>query len=278
MGQKGWKYYNNAAIPSGAPHEVPDLSVIETGEVWHLFSSKPLLARWTTDYDCEEQTGWWYIVKDEPFDISKLKAKRRYVINKGLKNFKIEIINPLDNAKKLFEITVAATQSYPKKQRPKLNYESFKKNIESWTVHKVYGAFSIETGDLCGYALVGFYDAYIDFTSLKVIPEYEKQCINAALVCGILYDIEPLLQNGIYICDGARNINHTTAFQDYLESYFDFRKAYAKLHIEYNPKVRWIVKMAYPLRCLLKPFRFIKLVDKFVSVLKMEAIIREENF
>ena len=31
---EGWKYYNHAAIPTCAPHEKPDISVIENGLVW----------------------------------------------------------------------------------------------------------------------------------------------------------------------------------------------------------------------------------------------------
>ncbi|WP_287725648.1 hypothetical protein [Anaerostipes sp.] len=31
-----WKYYNHAAIPTTAPHEMPDLRAIENGDVWKI--------------------------------------------------------------------------------------------------------------------------------------------------------------------------------------------------------------------------------------------------
>lgn len=47
----------------------------------------PYFARWTDNFDCGYETEWWYCIKDEPFDISKINSKKRYEINKGKKNF-----------------------------------------------------------------------------------------------------------------------------------------------------------------------------------------------
>lgn len=33
---KGWKYYNHAAIPTTAPHELTDISLIADGSIWKL--------------------------------------------------------------------------------------------------------------------------------------------------------------------------------------------------------------------------------------------------
>lgn len=89
---KGWKYYNYAAIPENSPCEDPDVSVIESGEIWSLAGS-PLLARWTTDFDKIDAGSWWYVIKDTPLDVSKLKAKKRYEINRGMKNFDVRPID-----------------------------------------------------------------------------------------------------------------------------------------------------------------------------------------
>ena len=70
----GWKYYNHAAIPVTAPHEEVNLLPIKDGSIWKL-RGRPLLARWTTDWDCGHKTNWWYIIKDEPLDIASLKSK-----------------------------------------------------------------------------------------------------------------------------------------------------------------------------------------------------------
>ena len=66
----------------------------------------PLLARWTSDWDCGYETEWWYCIKDTPFDISTLKSKRRYEINKGNKNFEVREINQDQNGDNNFNIEV----------------------------------------------------------------------------------------------------------------------------------------------------------------------------
>lgn len=92
----GWQYYNHAAVPTTAPHETPDISSITNDNIWKIKGGTPLLARWTTDFDCSYETNWWYVIKDTPFNISELKAKRRYEINKGIKNFEVKQIDPCE--------------------------------------------------------------------------------------------------------------------------------------------------------------------------------------
>lgn len=72
----GWRYYNHAAIPTCAPHEETDTTVISNGEIWKM-DGKPLLARWTEDFDCGYDTGWWYMLREAPFCIDSLSSKSR---------------------------------------------------------------------------------------------------------------------------------------------------------------------------------------------------------
>ncbi len=72
------------------------------------------------------------------------------------------------------------------------------------------------------------------------------------MVARILEDNNDSLNKGFYINDGARSIRHETAFQDYLEKYFGFRKAYCKLHIAYRFPVNIAVKLLYPFRKKIK--------------------------
>lgn len=112
----------------------------------------------------------------------------------------------------------------------------------------VLGAFSKESDELCGYALLTEFEHYVEFNVLRVNPEMERLGINAAVVDGILEKYNDRLGKNFYINDGSRSIRHETAFQDYLEKYFGFRKAYCKLHIKYRFPVGIAVKIIYPLR------------------------------
>ena len=272
----GWRYYEHAALPATPPHVNPDITPINSGDIWKI-DRTPLLARWTTDFDCGYETNWWYVIKDTPFDINALKAKRRYEIVKGNKNFFVKEIKPADYCEELFRISMAAYETYPKSYRPSITHEDFILSVQRWTFYKTYAAFSVVDGSMCGFSCLNKRDQtgkYINFTLMKSLPEQEKFGLNAAMVYKILTDHEEFLSSGGYINDGARNIQHTTAFQDYLEKYFGFRKAYCTLHIVYRPVVKIVIVMAYPFRKLLKRFRGVRVIEKFVSLLQMEEINR----
>ncbi len=271
---KGWRYYNYAVVPTSAPHEEVDITPIKNNTIWNDYKNL-ILARWTTDFDCQEETNWWYVIKDTPFDISHLKSKRRYEINKGIKNFIVREIVPSDYCEAIWKISVAAYETYPKSYRPQIIHDKYINTISKWKYYKTYGAFSVSDGALCGYACLLKEGKYIDFCMMKAFPEREKYGLNAAMVYTILHDHEDFLSGEGYICDGARSIQHETAFQDYLEKYFEFRKAYCRLHIVYAPRYKHIISMAYSCRRLIKKFNRFPIIGKINALLKMEEINRK---
>lgn len=226
----GWRYYNHAAIPTTAPHEKVDVHPLSDKTIWKM-DGNPYFARWTTDFDCGYETEWWYCIKDTPFDISKLNSKKRYEINKGKKYFDVRAIDPVEHVEDIIMIQQLAWANYPVAYRPELNPESLRKNIVKYRNYRVFGAFSVESNYLSGYALITEYEDWANFATLKVIPECERLAINAAMVAAICEYYNDRLENGFYISDGERNIVHITAFLDYLAKYFEFRKAYCKLNL-----------------------------------------------
>lgn len=234
---------------------------------------RALLARWTTDYDCGHETSWWYVIKDDPFDISTLKAKRRYEINKGKRNFEVKRIKASEYVQELFEVQVKAYSSWPEKYRPNVQKENFEKEVKKWNDRDIiYAGFDKETGELCGYAHLQECENHLEFSVLRVNPMFERKGINAAMVAGILEDNNNRLGKEFYINDGARAIRHETKFQDYLEKYFCFRKAYCKLHIIYRFPINIIVKLLYPFRNKIKNEG--RLGSQVSAVLKMEEFQR----
>lgn len=273
---KTWQYYNHALIPTTSPDAVPDLNELKDKNIWKENGNKALFARWTTDFDCGYETNWWYVIKDEAFDISTLKSNYRYKINKGIKYFDVRIIDPMDYQEDLYRVQVAAFSAYPKKYRPTVDKKDFVEGIKNWGSFKVFGAFYREENRLVGYSLLRRNeDKWIDLSVQKTVPEYEKYQLNAALVEGVLSYYAGFLHNGGIICDGARSINHETAFQDYLEKYFGFRRAFCKLHITYNSKLKLAIRLLYPIRKFLKKMDGIGVVHSVNAVLKMEEICRD---
>lgn len=275
-----WFYYNFALLPKCAPHEQADVEAMQNRDFWKLTSAPAVLARWTENFDCARETSWWYVIKDTPFCIEDLKAKRRYEVRKGLKYFDVLPIDPASFVEELYDVQVDAYSVYPKKYRPSVDREKFQEDIRhNWGIKgtTVIGAFDRESRELCGYARLKADGRCIYFDSLKTRPAHEKKGLNAAIVLKVMEVFEEALANGAYICDGARNVQHETSFQDYLEKYFGFRKAYCTLCIAYNPKFRWLVHALYKLRGIFSRLDYIRLIHKLNGVLMMESIVREQE-
>ena len=178
----GWHFYNYAAIPTTAPHEAPNLTPITNGSIWRIDGKHPLLARYTTDWDCGYDTGWWYCIKDTPFDISSLKTKRRYEITKALRFFEVkEIVNPIEYAESLANVQEKSFLGYPLKMRPIFNKKKFKESVEDWSKQiesgnlKIFGAFYKESSELTGYSIISINKSVLNFSVQKTNP-----CFNSA--------------------------------------------------------------------------------------------------
>lgn len=270
-----WRYYNHALLPACAPHEEVNTDAIINGEIWRNCNvgGYPLLARWTNDFDCGYETEWWYVIKDQPFDIDKIKAKRRWDIKKGISYFEVRYINSSEYAEQLADVQIAAFSAYPEKYRPVVDKEKTINGFKNDKIGKYYAAFKRDTGEMAAYVILHRNGNCLDLSVEKSKPQYEKLQVNAAMICGVLEAEKELLKTG-YICDCERNVNHETAFPDYLIKYFGFRKAYCKLHMVYRPWFGFVIKCLYPFRKLLQKFDGIGLIHQANAVLKMEEIAR----
>ena len=177
-----WHYYNHALIPNTHLRDELDANELNNKHLWKQ-KPKPLLARWTTDFDCGYETNWWYCIKDNKFDINSVKAKIRYYIKKGISNFDVKIIDSSKYKEELYKVQVAAFSAYPDTYRPAVEKENFLKGTSAWSEkYVVFGAFEKENGTLQGYSLCHEHDRFVELNVQKTNPAYEKLQINAALV------------------------------------------------------------------------------------------------
>lgn len=272
---EGWKYYNHAAVPNCAPHEIVDTSAIDNGSIWKM-DGKPLLVRWIEDYDCGYETNWWYIVQDELFDIMSLSSKSRRRITCGLKRFDCRRIDPKEYAEEMADITLKDWDTYPIQYRPHATREQLVNNFKNWELI-THGAFDREDGSLSAFHGIEDNGTYFTMIQGKSLPEKQKGYVNAALIYTYIRDIGESYKNGKYLTNGQRNLNHQTNFNEDLCKYYGFRKAYCKLRIAYNPKIKWIIKMAFPFRRILMKWDRLSLVHNLNVILKMEEITRQTN-
>ena len=272
---KGWKYYNNAAIPTTAPHELVNLHPIKDKTIWKM-DGKPFFARWTDNFDCGYETEWWYCIKDEPFDFEQIKSKRRTEIRKGLKLNEVKVVKALDYVDQIYILQSKCFDEYPEQNKTNISYDKTKESCKNWDKkHFVYMAFSKETNQALGYAIVNPFDSYVNLESLKVPNEYQNSQVVPALIYNILIEILNKKKYK-YICDGERNLVHQTNFMDYLVKQFAFRFAYCNLNIEYKPIIKPLIKVLFTFKKHLEIFSKNRLIYKIIAVLKMEEISRKK--
>lgn len=274
-----WEYYNHALIPTTAPHVTPDISWMKDGKKWReLAGGKyPLFARWTTDFDCPEETEWWCLIKDTPFDIMSLKSNRRSLITRGLKRVDVKVIVPAEYAAQMANILIKAWKSYDESyeegnDRRELEEEFRQMTADNLGNSEYLGAFLKDTDTMIGYSIYNLYDDWIEYSVVKTDPEYLNTQVNAALV---YYGLERYMKPGVrYLMGGWRTMVHDTNYQDYLLKNFGFRKAYCRLHIRYQLWMKLIISLLYPVRNKLEKYLKNKLIYNIWCTLRQEEIHR----
>lgn len=252
-----WEYYNHALVPTLPPHIDPDISWMKNSDRWKEYAGgkMPLFARWVSDFDCSEETEWWCIIKDTPFDIMSLKSNRRSLITRGLKRVDVKVIIPADYAEQMSNILVKEWKYYDDSyeegnDRQKLTDDFKKLTMKNLGNAEYLGAFLKDTDTMIGYAIYNLFDDWIEYSVVKTDPEYLNTQVNAALA---YFGVERYMRPGIkYIHGGWRTIIHESNYQEYLMKNFGFRKAYCKLHIQYRPLMQIAVNVLYPLRGMIK--------------------------
>ena len=268
-----WKYYNHAVISDTAPHEEADTESMRDEKVFWAKWHNAIFARWTSDFDCGVETEWWYIIKDTPIDLESMDSKVRKHIRQSLKKLRVEKIDPKKYAVALSKVHADACSRY-ENYTGQISPEDFTDDNDGCVDY--WGAFCLETGEMAGYMKCHRYEDYVNTDVSKFSPFHLNLRPSDALHYTV---INYYINDGgyRYISSGSRNISHVTNVQDYKIKTFGFRKAYCKLHIEYNPKVRTLVKLMYPFRGILKKLDFIGIVHNVNAVMKMEEILRRKK-
>ena len=271
MSIQGWKYYNHAMIPTTAPHEPVNLDALNSKSFWKE-NPKALLARWTTDWDCGYETNWWYCIRDGRINIEDLPRQARKDIRKGLKNCNVRMISYCEYVAQLYSCYEAAWRHYKNVGNP-MTLAEFREFYDHNPELIFWAAFERESGKLIGYMTVDDNKDYAEICQAKFHPEYLKIQVSGAMYFTILsHYLE--MDTIAYISSGSRSINHVTNTQDYKERTFGYRKAFCRLHIVYNPKIRWIIAILYPFRKVLEKLDSCRAVHLIHSVLCMEEIVR----
>ncbi len=263
-----WKYYHGALLPQTAPHIKIELTKEEEHELLKL--SKAYFLRYVSDWDREEQSQFWYVIKDHKENLEQYKSKIRNQLKKGLKNCIIKKVTKEEIASYGYEVYKSALNSYHTNLTP-IDKETFQNEILRCENYDFWAVYTLE-GALIAYSQNLIENNSINYSTIKFHPEHLKLYPSYALffMMNQYYLNE---KNFLYVNDGARSISHDTNIQDFLIQKFRFRKAYCKLHIVYRWDIELAVKVLYLFKSFL-PRVNSKILNKISILLKQEEIRR----
>jgi len=241
-----WKIYQNTLVPDLAPHEECLISPKECGKL--LSSSRALLMRWTTHFDCPNQTDFWFVIKDNSPSLEELSTNTRSKVRRGLKRCRVGPSNAETIARQGYEVYQKAFAEYSTNAKP-VGRELFHSTLTdlsddpSWEFWEVRNA----KGDLIAYSQNRIQNFSCNYSTIKFDPQQMRLYPSYAL----FHEMNKyyLLERGCrYVNDGARSISHSTNIQQFLIEKFKFRKAFAHLHVHYGDMIGPLIRITYPFR------------------------------
>ena len=244
-----WRKYNGSLIPLTPPHIEVDVTGIEK----KIQEEDAYFSRWTTDFDCKEETEFWYVICDNKLELTDYSRNTRSKIKRGLKNCEVRRIDKDIVLREGFESYNTAFLRYNTHLEAK-SEDEFNQELRSlgneWEFWGIYNDVK-----MIGYSQNKVVDSCCDYSTIKFHPHYLKLYPSYAL----FYTMNQYYLNEKkykYVNDGARSISHETNIQSFLIDKFRFRKAYCKLNIIYSPRVRLLLSLLYPFRLIIKFLRF----------------------
>lgn len=257
-----YRLYKGAWIFKSYSHREKQLAKKELDD---LLASGGMMVRNSYDFDCPEETAFWYVIKNSFGGMEELSTKMRNQVKKCFKTMRVEKISSEYLLEYGYEVFVAATENYKVKAVPPTR-EEFESRIKNAEENEYWACFDLETDRMVAFCMNAVSDESCEYRTMKAIPEYQKKYA----YYGLIYEMNQyyLEERGLkYVNDGARSITNHSNMQPFLMDKFNFRKAYCHFKIHY----KWWLGIAVN---LLFPFRKYIKVSKVRALLDMESMAR----
>lgn len=261
--------YRNCWRFDGAPHTEPLLK----NEEWKsLLKRGGWMVRNTYDFDCQEKTCFWYIIKDHFGGFDELTSRVRNKVRRAFDYFEYQPISFETMWEKTYPIIKETFADYSVHDRT-MNQEIYEQylNHSKERAFDYWGIFEKTTGQLVGFCTVIIWENCCEYGVTGILSKYKRNGYYPFY--GLYYYLNEYYlnqQHFKYVSDSARSITEHSNIHDFLTENFHFRKAYCQLKVYYQ----WWMKIAVN---LLYPFRKTMPLQRVKAILNMEAMQRGEK-
>lgn len=210
------------------------------------------MVRNTFDFDCKEETDFWYLIKDSFGGMEEHSQNERKKLRHALRSFDFQLVDKELVRQKGYPIIKATYVDYNISDRD-MNEKIFNEYLDKCKGnHDFWGAFDVETQEMVGFCEVRVWDGACEYGLIGFDPIYKHNATYPYY--GFFYKMNEYYldnQKFRYVADGARSITEHSNIQPFLEKNFNFRKAYCKLKIKYKWWFGAIVRVLLPFRRLI---------------------------
>lgn len=239
-------------------------------EAKSVLKEKGLMIRNTYEFDTDEETSFWFVIKDKIEDISELPASTRTKIRKALKTYNIKKIELDELESVAYKIITSAEETYKIKSNAisKRDYVSIFERIRKRDGYECWCVENKTDGEMVGFSINFIKEDSCEYDYLKCTAESIHN--SSYPFYGLFYTMNQYYlgeKKLKYVSDGSRSITEHSNIQPFLMYNFKFRKAYCKLKVHYKWWFGVVVKMLFPFRNII-PFRNVK------AILRMEEYSR----
>lgn len=264
---KDFFLYRHAWRYNGAPDREPQLSDSQCKD---LLKNGGWMVRNTFDFDCEEETQFWSIIKDSFGGMEEHSQNEKKKLRHAFRSFDYKLVDNRYLREYAYPIAKATFEDYHVTDRS-MNETVFNEYLDhcARNNYDYWGAFDKETGELVGFCAVHVFDTSCEYGIIGFQPEYKHNATYPYY--GFFYKLNEYYlgeKRFKYVTDGSRSITEHSNIQPFLEQNFKFRKAYCKLKLHYKWWFGIIVRLLYPFRNVI-PNRNIQ------AVLKMHGMQTE---
>lgn len=251
--------YKHAWVWIGPENEEPRLTPAESKA---LLQKGGWLVRNTYDFDCGEETGFWNVVKDTFGGMEELSSKMRNQVRRSMANYEFRRMTCEELLAEGYLVHKAAAEGYKVKSTVPTE-EEFRSDVINGPENEYWGAFDKADGHLAAFAKNIVYEHMCDYSVMKANPDE----LSHYPYYGLIYTMNEYYLKECrlkYVNDGARSITEHSNIQPFLIQKFNFRKAYCRINIVYQPWLAMAVKVLFPFR-------------KYVPVAAVRSLLNQEE-
>lgn len=255
--------YKKALMPLVEPHEKVDTSKIDAKKILNKYHA--LLFSYYSDFDINNETSAWFVIKDSFGGMEELSSNTRNQVRKSLKVCNVRRITKEELATDDgYDVYNKFTSTYSKVSVSKCK---FFEDVLNMNNRELFGVFDKESNKLISYSqnLVG--DA-VEYKMIRTNPDYLKTHYPFYSLFYKMNEYYLVEREKKYVNDGFRTLDNHSNIQDFLINKFKFRKAYCKVNIYYIWYIKIIISIMYPFRSYIQ-------VNSISKILKMEEIRRK---